>query len=166
MSLQLDGEKLTVTGRWVHSGGGVTSLVFANGRVFNDGFQHAPDTGFPLGAATFKKYEPTSPKTTHILLVTQRHVFGARGEFDVDPAATAKGVTHRINPRGVVEVFTHDGKRVAENVLPAGPWDEAQKARTVEQGFPFSFSYSCGMNIGGDRLYLVSQDYLFCIGAK
>jgi hypothetical protein len=164
MALKLDGEKLSVTGRWVHSNSDVASLVFANGRVFNNGFQHTLDTGLPLGASTFKTYGPTSPKTRHILLVTQRHVFGARGESELDPAV--KDAKRRINQRGVVEVFTHDGKRVAENVLSVGPWDEAQKARTVEQGFPFSFSYSCGMNIGGDRLYLVSQDYLFCIGAK
>jgi hypothetical protein len=51
-------------------------------------------------------------------------------------------------------------------VLLPGPWEGEKLEQWGVQGFGHGFSYACAMNIGGNRLYACSNDYLYCIGEK
>ena len=67
---------------------------------------------------------------------------------------------------GTCEVFTLDGKKVATNVLPVAPVEGEKSAQIIEQtGYPtWQFSYSCPFTIAGNRIYIRSNDDLWCIG--
>jgi hypothetical protein len=69
---------------------------------------------------------------------------------------------------GVGEVYTLDGKRVAQNELPTAPPTDEKADQIIEQTgrARWSFSYACSFAIAGDRLYIRSNDELWCIGRK
>jgi outer membrane protein assembly factor BamB len=162
--LRMEGEDLVLKERYAcgpKSSYGVMSAVFADGRLFADYAQINPQTGAYVGedisVSDGRKAKRTSPQTRHLLLAANGHVYGVRQEG---------GGKTKSPAAGLAEVYTFEGKKVAENHLPAGPWDEEARARWQQQGFGEDFSYSCSMNIGGDRLYIASQDFLYCIGNK
>jgi hypothetical protein len=95
-----------------------------------------------------------------MMLIANGHVYGLREE------GAKRGEIGRA--QGVCEVYTLDGKKVASNVLLAKERTESElNEKWLGQGFrPGSFSYGCLLNIGGDRIYIRSEDYLYCIGAK
>jgi hypothetical protein len=157
--LAIEGEELKRTQRFVHDGGGVASPVFAEGRLFTNQVQVDPASGVFLGCDASlndpRKAKRTAPETRHLLLAANGHVYGLR---------QGGGGKSKAPAVGVCQVYTLAGAKVAENTLSAGPWDEESEARWQQQGFGHDFSYSCSMNIAGDRIYICSQDYLFCIG--
>lgn len=161
--LVMKGDSLVRTRRWVHVENTAGSPVFAGGRLFAPRAQIDVATGLYLGSKDpsdkAKKVPQSAPNTRHLLLVAGDHVYGLRQE--------RLGDDKKQGPMtGIAEVFTLNGTKVAENRLSAGSWDEESTARWAAQGFRQDlFSYACAMNIGGNRLYIASQDFLFCIGA-
>ena len=138
--------------------------IFYEGRIFGDKQIRDPDTGYVFGKdASFQmnKHTPWGvPKTKHIKLIANGHVYGV----DEISAHWAKRNHGKETAGAICEVFTTDGKKVATNFLSVGPWNAEQEKRLIRNGFPKSFSYSCGFNFGPDCIYIASQDYLFCIG--
>ncbi len=166
LELSLDGDSLAVKERWGHKGWNeFASSVFASGRLFTSRVQLDPATGFLLGNPTAdtdrRKVSQNSPLSKHLLLVANGHVYGFREE----KTKATKDKPEEI--RGICEVYTLDGKKVSANTLAAAKREGPQLDRFRMQGWPdSSFSACCAMNIGDDRLYLVSDDYLYCIGEK
>jgi hypothetical protein len=163
VKLTLDGDKLIVTDRYAHAGSyGPISAALVAGKLFTSGLALDPLTG--LWAGTTKpdekpKSRKTAPRTNHLMLTANGFVYG------VDEVKSGD----KRNPEkltAVCEVFSTDGKLVSSNVLLPAP--HAREAKWIEQGWGegLSFSYACAMNIGGDRLYVCSDDFLYCIGAK
>ncbi len=166
LELSLAGDALTVKERWAHKGWNeFASSVFTDGRLLTSRTQLDPATGFQLGSATAdidrRKAPQNAPLTHHVLLVANGHAYGVREE----KFRTAKDQPEERG--GVVEIFTLDGKKVSANVLPAVKRAGKELERFRLQGWSdTSFSFACPMNIGGDRLYIVSDDFLYCVGLK
>jgi hypothetical protein len=162
--LAIEGGELKVADRFKpQKGNAVYSHVFADGRLLAGGAQIDPDTGLPLGMKEnprdLRKVR-TAPDTRHLLLVANGHVYGAR-ERGPNRRRKEKGVS-----KGICQVYTLDGRKVAENVLLSAPLEGPRREKWRLQGFGRYFSFACSMNIGGDRLYICSQDYLYCIGER
>jgi hypothetical protein len=163
IELKLVGGELEVKERFATKRDyGPVSAVFAAGRLFADCAQIDPLTGkFHGQSGGDPTQKPgsaprTSPRSRHLILVAGGHVYGLYEE-------APKGE----RPRGVSEVFAVDGRKVATNVLLAAPREGEKAEQWLVQGWGGpSFSYCCAMNIGGDRLYACSDDYLYCIGAR
>jgi hypothetical protein len=108
------------------------------------------------------EYPQTSPENRHTLPATATHVYGCtssrRGGRNAAPDEA---------PYGIIEVFTHEGKRAARNTLSRGELSDEHGARLIEQGRRLDrWAYACAMNTGGNRLYIASQEFLYCIGEK
>jgi len=163
----IDGE-LALEPRWFHQDKGTgSSLVYGGGRVFLSGFQVDPATGLRLGGTENAKgryqYPQTAPENRHTLLATRTHVYGCTSSKGPKRGVAPADYT----PLGTIQVFTHAGKKVAENTLTRGELSPEHEARMIEQGRNLNlWAYACSMNIGGDRLYVASQDFLYCIGEK
>ena len=169
----VDGQ-LKSTPRWAISNsisGFIT--LFYDGRVFSHaGYQYDPDNGFPKGEGVELSGQPLrdphqiyrgawaksvvrSPRSRQFLLVANGHVYG----LEARKSATKPG--EAAETVGVLEVYTLDGRKVSENILRQPPTPE----HLVCQAFPDStFTYSCPINIGNDSLYIVSDQFLYCIG--
>jgi outer membrane protein assembly factor BamB len=169
LDLAMAGDELQVKVRYLvpkASIGDSPSMVFHAGRLFWTMAQLEPLTGLPLGvkdgSGDIRKAPRTAPSTRHLLLVANGHVYGLREQEERD-----KGGKKRL-AGAVGEVFTLDGKNVASNALLAKERSgEELTEKWQGQGFErSSFSYGCPFNIGGDRLYIRSEDWLYCIGAK
>jgi hypothetical protein len=104
-----------------------------------------------------------SPASHDLLLLAAGHVYGltariGSGQF------WAWGATD-----GTGEVFTMDGERVSRNLMRP-PLLEGDKLLQYTTQIPWQpqwgdkfFSITCPMNISGSRLYIRSNDYLYCI---
>ena len=168
VALTLKGETLDVKDLYVvRKSYAPASPVYVAGRLFCNLAQLDPATGLILGISADKQADGgdlrraprSSPQTRHLLLAANGHVYGLY-ERKVGPRTGAKTI------EGVGEVFTLDGRQVAANVLLPGPWEGEKLEQWGLQGFEHSFSYACAFNIGGDRIYACSNDYLYCIGRK
>jgi outer membrane protein assembly factor BamB len=163
--LSIDGDKLLVKDRYaLLRSYGPVSAVFTSGRLFTSLVQIDPQTGAWLGAKgdgqNEKNLPRSSPRTNHLLLAANGHVYGL-----AERKTGAKGKPVEIT--GVCEVYAQDGKQVSCNVLPAASREGDAAKKWLEQGWNGpSFSYCCAMNIGGDRLYICSDDMLYCIGKE
>jgi hypothetical protein len=166
LELALMNDDLQVKVRWIvgppGSKGG-PCMVYHQGRLFWSGVQLGPATGLALGAkdetADLRRLPRTSPESRHPILVANVHVYGVREERPKDSAKPCQAVC---------EVFTLDGKKVAANILLAKSRTDAElNDKWLGQGFErSSFSYGCPFSIGGDRVYVRSEDYLYCVGTK
>ncbi len=106
----------------------------------------------------YVKRQQDAPQTRHLVLIANGHVYGLS---EAKPRRGEEGL-----PTGVCEVYTLDGRKVATNVLNAAPHEGERKDKWLMQGFGPQFSYSCSMNISGNRIYICSKDYLYCIGEE
>ena len=161
---RLEGDRLIATVLWSGiDGAGVsrhTGLLYHKGELFHPG-------GAVLDAATGKvlrgKFGKGAvravPDTRHMLAIAGGHIYGLREGrgSETSPAQT-----------GVLEVYTLDGKKVASSELSNAPVEGAKKEQILATvGYNvWPFSYSCPFNIAGDRIYVRSNDYLYCIGEK
>lgn len=164
LDLAIEGDELKITERFnVKDSWGAASSVIADGKWFVKGAMLDLLTGQPSGSTnvvTNLRKLQTAPAGNHTILVAGGHVYGLYEQTE----AVKDGPKTKT---GVCEVFTLNGKRVATNVLRAAKREGETATKFQEQGWPAeSFSYACSMNIGDDRLYIVSDDYLYCIGAK
>lgn len=56
--------------------------------------------------------------------------------------------------------------KLTTNLLLGAEWTPQRRAKWTRQGFPKGFSYACQMNMAGKKLYICSQDFLYCIATK
>lgn len=164
VKLTLEGDKLVATDRYAYAGSyGPLSAVLVAGKVWTSGMQLDALTG--LWAGTTKpdekpKSRNTAPRSNHLMLAANGHLYG----LDEVKTRTEKGKPDRLT--AVCEVFTDAGKLVSSNTLQPTSHEGVEKWIAQGWGEGPSFSYACAMNIGGDRLYLCSDDQLYCIGSK
>ncbi len=169
LELALVNDELTVKPRWVTTGAqGGPSMVVHAGRLYWSNTQLDPATGKPLEAGQTPEWKMlrgqgprTSPATRHVMLVANGHVYGLR-------EVTTKGKDGTSQVTGVGEIYTLEGKFVASNVLTTTPrtgadWTDKWQAQGADRQ---SFSYGCPFSIGGDRIYIRSEESLYCIGEK
>jgi outer membrane protein assembly factor BamB len=164
LDLAITGDTLTVTPRWiVHKSRHSYNVVFHDGMLYWNGYRIDPNTGWPSGVknvqgddenankAIYNGRTPDTPRTMQFLLIANGHVYGLD-----------EGGGKGEGKKGILEVYTLDGKPVSRNLItPAPPPEHLQR-----QGFGNNFSYSCPMNIGGDCIYIMDNLHLYCIGAK
>ncbi len=129
---------------------GHTGIVYHDGKVYFHGYILDAATGKVL-AGTGRRGRGATPATRHLLWIAGGHVYGVSGRKD--NVATC-------------QVFGLDGEKVAENMLPTAEV-KGEKADQVicQTGYPaWGFSYGCPFAIFGNRLYIRSNDELWCIG--
>jgi len=165
VKLTLEGDRLVAVDRYAHPNSyGPLSAVLAAGKLWTSGAQLDPLTGLWAGVAAPDAKPPrdkrTAPRSNHLMLAANGHIYG----LDEVKTRVAKDQPEKIT--AVCEVFSDTGKLVSSNVLL--PASHAGVEKWIVQGWGEgpSFSYACAMNIGGDRLYSVSDDFLNCIGTK
>jgi hypothetical protein len=152
----LDGSTLRGEVLWSGINGqkvcGHTGIVYHDGKVYWRGCVLDAETGRLL-AGTRRKRQGATPGTRHLLWVADGHVYGLQAGKEGE---------------GICEVYTLDGERVAVNVLPTAKTEGEKADQIIEQtGRPqWSFSYACSFAIAGDRIYVRSNDDLWCIGRK
>ena len=137
---------------------GHTGIVYNAGKLYVGGLIVEAATGKVLAGVPSRSSEAVkaAPKTGHHLLIGGDHVYGLRNDGDF----------------GAMQAFTLDGRLVAENRLPSATVDAGKREQIRAQVAPGGqigwnkFSYSCPFTIAGDRIYVRSNDDLWCIGRK
>ena len=141
-----------------------TAIVYHDGKLYHgSGCILDAATGKILaGAVDAKKGGNAVPLTGHMLHVAGGHVYGLQDEG-------GKRASGDGGPRtGVLSVYDLAGKKVAASELVNAPSDAAKRERTIQEtGHPdWSFSYSAPFIVAGNRVYVRSHDFLWCLGAK
>jgi outer membrane protein assembly factor BamB len=170
--LAVDGDELIVTERFRHKMTTEGAPTCANGRIYCSQYQFDGTTGELIGKGNSSDNAlPRSPLNTghnspasqNLLLVAAGHVYGLT-------ARIGAGQMWSWGPTdGTGEVFTLDGARVSRNLMRPEPM-EGEKLVQYTTQVPWQaqwkdkfFSITCPMNISGSRLYIRSNDYLYCI---
>ena len=138
------------------------AIVYHNGRLYhNAGVILDTTTGKLLAGSTDRRAPRAAPETKSLLAVAGDRVYGLvdsnQGHFGGTPPP---GLTGRLT------AYTLDGKKAGEVVLTNAPV-EGEKARQIvsQNQFPvWGFSYCPTFTPARDRLYVRSNDYLWCIG--
>ena len=99
------------------------------------------------------------PRSRHLLLIAGARIYGL-AEDGGGEGKPGQGAT--------LEVYDLAGKKLGEGRLYNAPV-EGEKKRQIKEvnGWAtWDFSYGCPFTIGGDRIYVRSYDYLWCIGER
>jgi hypothetical protein len=140
------------------------------GIVYNQGrlYHHA---GFILDSATGRLIAGSAkgdgsravPNTKSLLAVAGGCIYGL---YDTDQGHFA-GTAPKTN-RGVLSVYSLEGKKVGETVLLNAPAEgEKQRQVACQNQVPvWGFSYGPTFTFSGNRIFVRSNDYLWCIGKK
>ncbi len=171
LDLSIVADDLLVKKRWATESGasqGGPSMVFHDGRLLWSNVQLDPASGKPLNQGEIPDWKMlrgqgtrSSPETRHVMLVANGHVYGLR-------EGTIKNKEGVSQVYGIGEVYTLDGRIVASNLLStplrAGrEWTDKWQA----QGFSKrAFSYACPFSIAGERVYIRSDEWMYCIANK
>lgn len=129
-----------------------TSIVYTKGKFYHD------TSGCILDAFSGKiiagvpgkdKTKRAVPATRHLLWIMGEYVYGLNEE---------KGM-------GVLEVYTLEGKRSSSITLKEPAPDEEKRKYIIETcgGEEWGFSYGCPFSIFGNRIYVRSNGYLWCL---
>jgi outer membrane protein assembly factor BamB len=138
-----------------------TGIVYHAGKLYHaNGFVLDAITGEIVMGSTDRKAPRAAPSTRHLLQVAGSHIYGLR--------ETGKGGEGNAAQQATLEVFTLDGKKVAESVMTNAAVEGRKKQQIIEQNGwnTWGWSYSCAYTIAGNRLYIRGNDYLYAIGAK
>jgi outer membrane protein assembly factor BamB len=98
-----------------------------------------------------------TPATRHLTWLAGNRLYGVKD--------ASRGGAKGGPPGGVCEVYDLDGKKLAENFLPAPKAQGERLERIIEIGCG-GFSYGCPFAIFGDRIYVRANTALYCVGAK
>jgi hypothetical protein len=137
-----------------------TALTYFGGKLYHGrGLILDAATGKVLAGSTERRGNRAVPQTRQFVLIAGDRVYGlheGRGG-ETEPAQT-----------GVCEVYTLQGRKIAESTLSNAPPDGEKKEQIIAiHGYnTWRFSYACPFTVAGDRLYVRSNDYLFCLGPK
>lgn len=143
-------------------GNQTVAIVYHGGRLYH---QH----GFILDAATGtlvaggqSRGDRAVPATQSLLVAAGDYVYGVAAQSYHWTAGAPKDV------HGYLSVYSLDGKQIAASTLCGAPVEgEKQKQTAAMNNFPgWGFSYACPFTVDGDRLYVRSNDFLWCIGRK
>jgi outer membrane protein assembly factor BamB len=139
-------------------------LVYREGKLCHvpSGSAWDPLTGSLLAGPGDRKAAGTTRAvgaTHHLLYVAGGHFYGLR---------EGRGGGEGNPPQeGLLSVHTLDGKLVSECRLANAPVEGDKRRQIIEQNGwnTWMFSYACPFMIAGDRIYIRSYDYLWCIGS-
>lgn len=161
VQFSLDGDKLVgkvlwsgIDGKPSASHTGITyyddKLLSARGVILDAA------SGKVLKGDTKLKFAGATPPSGHLMSIANGQVY----------ALAERGIKGSDVKLGVLTVFTLDGKKVAESTLanatPEG--DRLTQIRRVVGRDTWGFNYGCPYLIAGDRIYIRSNETLFCIG--
>ena len=149
---------------------GPKSQLYHNGRVYSSKVQLDAKTGLLFGQPAGKQpriqrlrpAQMTAPETKSILLRTKTAVYGMQDYRETEGGR--KGAPY-VRMSGKGDVFSLDGKHIATNHLDQD-LKFIKEDQWVMQGWRKGFSYSGQMAIDGDRLYICSDQTLYCIGKR
>jgi hypothetical protein len=155
-------------------GGNAPWMVYHDGKFYHRGGTILDAlTGKTVAGAYDGRSRDTraTPKTQHILAVAGGHVYGLhRG---MDWPTTQRYQSLRDKPVATMQVFTLDGKWVADNVLVRREPTEEQKKmhryctggeRPWMDGRDGCFSYGWTFTFDSDSIYIRSMESLICAG--
>jgi hypothetical protein len=163
VKFSLEGDALKAKVLWAgiegkSSGERHTGIVYHGGKLYHPG-------GCILDAATGRMLAGAhrgrvraTPQTRHLTWIAGGHVYGL---IDTHKGKDGPAI-------GLCEVYALDGNKVAENAIPLPQHDAAKTERIIETvgGPQWGFSYGCPFLISGGRIYIRSNDLLYCIGEK
>lgn len=157
----------TLTGQVLWSGIAGKQLSGHSGLLYHDGKLYHPAgcvldaaTGAVLAGGTDKRSGARAvPQTRHLLQLAGDRLYGLR--------ESGKGGEGKPSQESTLEVYTLDGRKLASSVFANAPVEGLKRAQIVEQNGwnTWMFSYACPFTIAGNRLYIRSYDYLWCLGA-
>jgi len=166
--LTVDGDELIVAERFRHKMTTEGAPSFANGRIYCSQYQFDGTTGKLIGGGDGALPRSplntghNSPASQNLLLVAAGRVYGLSAR--IGNQMSSWGPTD-----GIAEVFSTDGARISRTVMRPAPF-EGEKLVQYTTQVPWDakwkdkmFSVTCPMNISGTRLYIRSNDYLYCI---
>ena len=93
------------------------------------------------------------PNTAYHLQIANGHIYGLSNN----------------GTNGVMQVYTLDGAKVAENNIPSAKVEGEKRDQIIAQASGVVwrwFSYSCPFMIDGDRIFIRGNDELWCVGSK
>ena len=167
--LSLKGQDVLQKALWKHKGEVFSGRpVCWKDRIYCSKFQYDAQGNF-LGGKTKPKTEQNvgcnAPATNGTILVGAEHVYGIVARRGTSMYDWGWG-------NAACEVFTLDGKLAARNTLSPLPLKGERLQRMMSQIPKYTrkkpyenFSVSCPMTIAGDRLFIRSNDYLYCIAS-
>jgi outer membrane protein assembly factor BamB len=165
VKFKLDGDKLTGTVLWAGIDGqgssGHTGLLYHDGKLYRGGVALDAKTGkVALGSADRRSGQRAAPNTRHLLQLAGKHLYGL--------TETGKSGEGKPAQQATLEVYDLDGKKVGESVFANAPVTGAKQQQIIEQNGwnTWMFSYSCPFTVAGNRIYIRSYDYLWCLGSK
>jgi outer membrane protein assembly factor BamB len=151
-----------------HVGGnGTIGIVYHAGRLYHqNGFILDAKTGTLVAGVNDRKGASRAvPETRSMLAVAGGHVYGLDGGVP----AEGDGSRPPGPPVGILQVYTVDGKKVAESRL-VNAVVEGEKQKQIAANHKYDsgwgFSYSAPFTVAGHRLYVRSNDYLWCLGEQ
>jgi hypothetical protein len=165
------GESLQATVRWAGVEGtkapAHAAITYHDGKLYNGlGLVLDANTGKPVaGSWTAGKTKVAgTAQSAQYLWIAGGHAYGYRN-------ADRKGESA---PQAVGEVFTLDGRQVATNRLPCAPVSGEKFEQIIAQENCGSqsaakwrlASYAGPFCVAGNRLFIRTNDDLWCIGAK
>ena len=137
-----------------------TGMTYYGGRLYHACGAILDAATGEIAAGGVRRRDPRHravPQTRHLLLIAGGHVYGLN---------EIGGSESKHAQQAVLAAYTVDGRKVAASVLHnAAPTGEKRKQIVEQNGWnTWGFSYACPFTIDGDRLFVRSNDYLFCIG--
>jgi hypothetical protein len=165
VKFSLDGGRLVAEVLW--SGIDGKAVCEHAGTVYHAGKLYHP-AGVILDALTGKVVKgSTARNTTRAVPVTRHLMWVADGKL-YGLTAAKPGRQKDGAEGGVAQVYDLDGRKLVESVLAVPAPDAAKRARIIEAcgAAGWGFSYGCPFTIAGDRLYIRSNDCLFCVGEQ
>jgi hypothetical protein len=170
----LDGDRLIAKVLWCGVNGvgmprNTACMVYYRGKLYwAAGFILDPDTGKALAGPKPgrkpRRGDWVVPQTRHFLAVAA--AAGAGRIYGLREKQTGR---EKNAPRiGLCEVYDLAGGKLAESTLSRAPAEGEKLQQIIHSvgGKRWSFSFSCPFAIVGDRIYIRSNDYLYCIGRK
>jgi hypothetical protein len=143
---------------------GHVGILYHDGKLYHapTGSIYEPLTGKLLAGNTDPKAgrgKGLTPATGHLLWIAGGNIYGLQAEHGKEGSS---------GQSGKLVVHTLDGKKVAESTFANAPVEGAKKKQIIEQNGwnAWMFSYGCPFTVQGDRIYIRSFDWLWCVGAR
>jgi outer membrane protein assembly factor BamB len=139
-------------------------LVYNEGKLYHvsSGSVLDPLTGQIVAGSGDRKAAAQSRAvgtTHHLLYIAGGHFYGLQAKG---------GGEGKPGQEGTLSVHTLEGKKVSECSFANAPVEGEKKKQVVEQNGwnTWMFSYACPFMIAGDRIYVRSYDFLWCVAAR
>lgn len=171
----LNGDALNATVLWSgvngKASGSHTKITYCDGKLYGGGFILDANDGSVLSGGEGRKGASSAiPPSQHLLLVAGGNIYGLdRSRVRLSPEESARFGRSGHGSGAVLTVHSlSDGKKIAESQLGIAPLEGDKCLQCASQnGYDhWGFSNSCTFSFDRDRIFIRSNDYLWCIAKK